>query len=136
MGAIGWLSTRAPSVVVGTLCASLLAFWFGVPDWVPTILAIAIGLMALALFATRVRRHEARGVDEFGDAKERSWLDYELAGKGTPPGYYVLAFFGFLTIVLTGFDSAYSRPAWAAFALGLVWGLANRSYAADDEAEG
>jgi hypothetical protein len=62
-------------------------------------------------------------------------LAWELAGKGTPPGFYVLGFFGFLTIMLTGFRSPHAMPAWAAFFLGIVWGIANRHYPADEETD-
>jgi|tagenome__1003787_1003787.scaffolds.fasta_scaffold20935882_2 hypothetical protein len=130
---IDMLSKRAPSIVVFTLCAALLAQWIEAPVWLPKLLAIAVGGLALLLFASRVRRHEFRRQDESGT--ERSWFDYELAGKGTPPGYYILAFFGFVTIVLTGFQSAYAMPAWAAFALGIVWGLANRSYPLEEDGD-
>ena len=125
------LSRRAPSVVVFTLCAALLLAWTGAPAWMPSTLAIIVGSLALLLFATRVRRHEPASADD-----DKGWLAHELAGRGMPPGSYVLAFFGFLTIVLTGFQGSYALPAWAAFALGIVWGLANRSYPLDGEAEG
>ena len=130
---IDTLSKRAPSIVVFTLCAALLGAWFGVPAWLPTALAVVVGCVALLLFAARVRRHQPDTSLE--EDSPRSWIQYELAGNGTPPGSYVLAFFGFLTIVLTGFQSAYAMPAWAGFALGIVWGLANRTYPAGDEME-
>jgi hypothetical protein len=96
-------------------------------------LAIVVASLAVLLFIARVRRHEPRIEDDAEGPK--SWIAYELAGEGMPPGSYVLAFFGFLTIVLTGFQSAYATPAWAAFALGIVWGLANRSYRSGKEAD-
>lgn len=130
---IDTLSKRAPSIVVFTLCAALLGAWFGVPVWLPTGLAVVVGCLALLLFASRVRRHEREASQE--EDSPQSWIQYELAGSGTPPGYYVLAFFGFLTIVLTGIQSAYAMPAWAGFALGIVWGLANRTYPAEGEIE-
>jgi len=129
------LSKRAPSIVVFTLCASLLGAWIEAPVWLPTTLAIVVGGLALLLFAARGRRHGLQGREELGFTRNRHWIAYELAGKGTPPGHYVLAFFGFLTIVLTGFQSSYAMPAWAGFALGIVWGIANRDYPADEEAD-
>ena len=130
---IDTLSKRAPSIVVFTLCAALLGAWIGVPVWLPTALAVVVGSLALLLFAARVRRHEpAAAQDE--DAPQ-NWIQYELANNGTPPGYYMLAFFGFVTIMLTGFQSAYATPAWAGLALGIVWGLANRTYPAEGEIE-
>jgi hypothetical protein len=130
---IRMLSKRAPPIVVLTLCGALLSQWIEAPVWLPKLLATVVGSLALLLFATRVRRHEFHSPDDSGI--ERSWFDYELAGKGTPPGYYILAFFGFVAIVLTGFQSAYAMPAWAAFALGIVWGLANRSYPLEEEGD-
>ena len=130
---IDTLSKRAPSIVVLTLCAALIGTWIGVPEWLPIALAMVVGSLALLLFAARVRRHESEASQE--DDSSQSWFQHELAGSGTPPGYYVLAFFGFLTIVLTGFQSAYAMPAWAGFALGIVWGLANRTYPAESEME-
>ena len=73
--------------------------------------------------------------EELGFTQNRHWIAYELAGKGTPPGSYVLGFFGFLTVVLTGFQSPYAMPAWAGLALAIVWGIANREYPTDEEAD-
>lgn len=90
------LAKHAPSIVVRTLCASLLAELAGAPAWMPRVLAIVVGSLALLLFVARVRRHDIATPAD--DAAPRSWFEYELAGKGTPPGYYVLAFFGFSTL--------------------------------------
>lgn len=129
------LSKRAPSIVVCTLCISLIAAWINAPLWLPTTLAIAVGGLALLLFLARGRKHRLRSGDEPGDADEGSWVAYELAGQGTPPGFYVLAFFGIVTIALTGFQTPYARPAWAGFALGIAWGIANRTYPGNEEAD-
>jgi hypothetical protein len=130
---IDTLSKRAPSIVVFTLCAALLGAWIGVPVWLPTALAVVVGSLALLLFAARVRRHEPEAAQD--EDAPQNWIQYELANNGTPPGYYMLAFFGFVTIMLTGFQSAYATPAWAGLALGIVWGLANRTYPAEGEIE-
>lgn len=132
-GMINRLSKSAPSIVVFTLCAALVGAWIGVPTWLPSALAGVVGTLALLLFLARVRRHEPEAEQDADHP--RSWIGYELAGKGTPPGYYMLAFFGLLTILLTGFQSAYAAPAWAGFALGIVWGLANRTYPVGQEAD-
>ena len=124
------LSKRAPSIVVLTLCASLVGAWIEVPASLPRTLAVIVGSLALLLFGARVRRQESLSSDE---TETPTWIAYELAGKGTPPGYYVLGFFGLLTIALTGFQSSYAMPAWAGLALGIVWGLANRDYRADEQ---
>jgi len=129
---IDGISKRAPSVVVFTLSASLLAAWLNAPHWLPTVLAVGVGSLALLLFLTRGGPLRFQGQEKSDD---RSWIAQELAGKGTPPGFYVLAFFGVLTIALTGFQSPYATPAWAGFALGIAWGIANRSYPADEDAE-
>ena len=125
------LSKRAPSIVGLTLCASLLGAWVDAPGWVPTTLAFVVGSLALALFAARGSRHGLRSKDGPGFTDNGDWLASELAGKGTPPGFYLLCFFGLITIMLTGFQPPHALPAWAGCALGIAWGLANRSYPVD-----
>jgi hypothetical protein len=127
------LSKRAPVIVVVTLCAALVGAWTSVPVWLPKGLAIIVGSLALLLFAAKGRRHQFETREELGFERNRDWIAYELAGQGTPPGYYLLGFFGFLTIFLTGFQSPYAMPAWAGFALGVVWGIVNRHYPAEQE---
>jgi hypothetical protein len=131
---IDGLSKRAPSIVVLTLCASLLGEWMEAPGWLITAIAIAVGALALLLFAAR-GRGPRRSAEDSGATQSKNWIAYELEGKGTPPGSYLLCFFGFLTVVLIGFQSPYARPAWAGVALGVVWGIANREYPPDDEEE-
>lgn len=132
---IDLLSRRAPSVVVFTLCASILSAWVEAPLWFPTTLAVVVGGLALLLFVARTGRHALRSKEDLGFTQNRSWLAWELAGKGTPPGSYLLAFFGFLTIALIGFQSHHAKPAWAGIALGIVWGIANRRYPEDEGGE-
>jgi hypothetical protein len=127
------LSKQAPSIVVFTLCASLLAAWIDAPLVFPMALAIVVGCAALLLLLARGGRHRLKS-REAQSSTHKHWISYELAGKGTPPGNYILAFFGFLTVALTGFQSPYAMPAWAALALGIVWGIANRDYPEDEEA--
>jgi hypothetical protein len=114
-------------IVIMTLCAALVADWAGAPLWLPYGLAIIVGSLALVVMASRDRRGPIR-TDEGPDATGNSWIAHELAGKGSPPGFYVLGFFGLITIILTGFQGPYSMPAWAALALGVAWGIANARY--------
>jgi len=123
------LSRRAPTIVALTLCAALVADWVSAPVWLPKGLAVIVGSLALMLLAMRGRRFETR---EDHESDSDSWIAYELAGKGTPAGFYPLGFFGIVTIVLTGTQSTYSLPAWAAFGLGIAWGLANAQYPIDE----
>jgi len=132
---IDLLSQRAPSVVLLTLCASILSAWIDAPEWFPTTLAVVVAGLALLLFVARTGRHGLQSKEEPGSTQDRSWLAWELAGKGTPPGSYLLAFFGFLTVALTGFQSPHAMPAWAGFALGVVWGIANRQYPSGEDGE-
>jgi hypothetical protein len=126
------VSNRAPTIVVLTLCSALLGAWTGAPDWLANGLAVAIGALALILLAARGRRHSLATPPEklgFPSLKER--IAYEFAGKGTPRGSYLLAFFAFLTTMLTGFQSVYGRLAFAGFGLTVVWVIVNARYPAD-----
>ena len=125
------LSKRAPTIVAFTLFAALVADWINAPVVLPQGLAIIVGSLALALLAARGRRQVS--AKDLGFDSDIGWIAYELADKGTPQGFYVLGFFGVLTIVLTGVQSPYSLPAWAAFALHIAWGMANARYPLDDE---
>ena len=126
------LSKRAPMLVAFALCAALLGTWSGAPDWLANGLAIIVGFLALALLSARGRQNEFRTAEELGSTRSGDWIAYELAGKGSPPGFYVLAFFGVLTIVLTGVQTPYALLAWAGFGLGIVWGIVNARYPADE----
>lgn len=127
---IDLVSRRAPSIVAYTLVISLVFAWAGVPVWAVTVFAIVLALLALLLFAARGGGSSAPRSNE-----ERSWLAWEVAGKGTPPGSYLLAFFSFLTVFLIGPGSPHARPAWAAFALAVVWGVTNRHYPTEEETD-
>ena len=126
------LSERAPTIVAFTLVAALVADWINAPVVLPQGLAIIVGSLALVLLAARGRR-QFNAKKNLGFDSDIGWIAYELAGKGTPQGFYVLGFFGVLTIVLTGVQSPYSLPAWAALVLHIAWGMANARYPLDDE---
>lgn len=129
------LSKRAPTIVAFNLCAALLGAWIDAPVWLANGLAIVVGVLALALLASRGRRNEFKTAQELGGTRSGDWIAYELAGKGSPPGFYVLGFFGFVTIVLTGFQTPYAMLAWASLFLGIVWGIVNARYPADETPE-
>ena len=129
------LSKRAPNIAALTLCAALVGTWTGAPVWLTNGLAVIVGSLALVLLAARGRRNQFKSAEELGSGRFSDWIAYELAGKGSPPGFYLLGFFGFVTIFLTGFQSPYSRPAWAGFFLSVVWGIANARYPADKASE-
>jgi hypothetical protein len=126
------VSKRAPIIVVLTLCSALLGAWTSAPVWLANVLAAVVGSLALILLAARGRRHSlVTPPEELGFAGLKERIAYELAGNGTPPGYYLLGFFGFLTIMLTGFQSPYGMLAFSGFALGVVWGIVNARYPSD-----
>ena len=122
------LSKRAPTTVVYTLCAAIFGAWVGAPAWIANGLAIIVGMFALVVLASRRRQYHIRAVGEPEPEETPSWLGYELAGKGTPLGTYLLAFFAFLTAMLTGFDSPYGKLAWAGLALAVAWSAANAHF--------
>lgn len=115
-----------------TLFAALAADWLDAPVALPRGLAILVGSLALVLLAASGRRRLGGNQDPVSD-NSKSWIAYELEGQGMPPGFYALGFFVIVTIVLTGMQSPYSLPAWAALCLGIAWGRANASYPIDDE---
>ncbi len=126
------LSSRVPLIVIVTLCAALIGAWTSAPVWVANGLAIVVGILALLLFASKGRREQFNTAEEQDVTRSRGWIAHELAGHGTPPGFYVLGFFGVVTIVLTDYQSAYAKLAWAGFILGVVWGIVNAHYPADE----
>ena len=115
-------------IVVISLCAALVSAWTGAPEWLDNGLAIGVGILALVLLAGRGRQNEFGRAQELGASRSGDWLAYELAGKGSPPGFYPLGFFGIVTIVLTGIQSPAAKLAWAGFVLGVVWGIVNARY--------
>lgn len=121
------LSGRAPTIVVVTLCAALVAYWAEVPVWLSYGVAIVVGCFAVVVMGARNRREQPAGIEE-EDASGSSWIAQELAGKGSPAGTYVLCFFAIVTIMLTGLTGAHALPAWAALALAAAWGVANARY--------
>ena len=126
-GARGWDLGHAveagPVIVIIALSAALVGAWTSAPIWLAKSAAIIVAGLALLLLAARKRRHLFDTTGEAGFTNNSGWIAHELAGKGTPPGSYLLGFFGFLTIALTGFNSPYAMLAWAGFALDVVWGI-------------
>jgi hypothetical protein len=123
-------------IVVITLCAALVSAWSDAPEWLDNGLAVGVGTLALVLLAARGRQNEFRTAQGLESSRSRDWIAYEIAGKGSPPGFYPLGFFGIVTIVLTGLQTPASKPAWAGFLLGVAWGIVNARYPADETLEG
>lgn len=128
-GELTKFARRVPTVVIVGLCAALLAYWTEAPLWLPYGLAAALAGLALVLMVLRSRRPIASGRDD----PNTDWLATELAGYGSPPGTYLLAFFAIMTVALTGFDGAYALPAWAALLLIAAWAAANAQPAPAEE---
>lgn len=131
----GELSRRTPAIVTITLFIALVGYWADAPLWLPYGLAIIVGSLALVLMAARDRRAQVKTEEELGSNSSASWIAHELAGKGSPSGSYLLAFFSLVTIMLTGFQGPYALPGWAGLALGAAWGITNARYPTDERPE-
>lgn len=129
------LSKRAPQIAIATFCAALLCAWLSAPLWLSNSIAIIVAALAVLLLLTKGRLHHLEIPEDPDSTTSKSRIAYELAGKGSPPGSYILAFFGFLTIMLTGMQLPIAAPAWAGFALVVVWAFVNARYPAEDELE-
>lgn len=130
------LSKRAPVIVVVTLITSLFGAWSKAPDWLFNALAIVVGSLALLLWAARGLPRQFKSKEDLGFTRNRDFVAHELAGKGTPRGSYLLGFFGFATILVSGFQTPYGTLAFAGLALSVVWGIVNTRYPSDWEASG
>ena len=124
------MSKRTPTIVIASLCVSLLSDWVDAPAWLPNGFAVIVAGLALVLFASK-RRRQFSNADELEPSTSSDWLAHELAGQGSPAGSYLLGFFSIVTIVLTGVQSAFAMPAWAGLALSIVWAIVNASYPED-----
>lgn len=126
------LTKLSPVIVGATLSIALVADWLAAPLWLPYCLAAIVGCFALAVIAARNRSYKTGDEEEPGSAGKVSWVTHELAGNGSPPGFYLLGFFGFVTVMLTGVEGAYALPGWAGLALCAAWGIANARYPQGD----
>ena len=71
-----------------------------------------------------------------GNHRSRRWSmversTFEFFAKGTPRGYYVLAFVSWFAVVLTGLRFPYPAVAIAGRALTVAWGEDRRRYPAE-----
>jgi hypothetical protein len=125
------LSKRAPVIAILALLAALIGTWARAPAELLNALAIAVGSLALLLWATRGLPIQFKSREDLGFSRNRDWIAYALAGKGVPRGYYLLGLLGLATMLLSGFNWL----AFAGFMLGVVWGIANCRYPADQAAD-
>ena len=121
------LQRRAPIIGGMTLLAAVIGEWSGVPVRILDVSAIAIGSLALALWAVRGLPLQHKSKEELGFTRNRDWFAYELTGKGSPRGFNLLGFLGIATVLLTGFQSL----AFAGFALIVAWGIVSMRYPND-----
>jgi hypothetical protein len=127
------LSRRSPRIVLITLCIALVSSWLGAPLWLPRGLAVVVGAIAIVVMASRDRRNPISAADEIDATDKGGWIAQELAGSGSPSGSYVLGWCSVVAIALTGFQGAYTLPAWAALALVVAWAIANADYRREEE---
>jgi hypothetical protein len=126
------LVKRAPGIAALTFGIALVAAWFSAPDWLCNGIALIVGGLALLVLIARGRRNEFRHAEAIESTRAGDWLNYELAGKGSPEGFYPLVAFGVITAVLTGFEAPYDKLAYAGLALAIAWGFVSARYPANE----
>jgi len=125
------LSKRAPVIAALAFATSLLGKWTSAPVLPFYILAVVVGLMALALATTKGLSRIFKSKEELGFGRNRDWIAYLGSMKGRPRGFLRLSCFGFVALIISGLNQPYGNLAFAGWFLLIAWGIANRRYPAD-----
>ena len=123
------LSKRAPLIVVGVLLFAVVGPWVGVPDAILNILAVAVGSLAIVLWASKGLPLQSKSNGELGFARSRDRIGFGWSARGAPRGAFALGLVAGATTILTGGQSL----AFAGFGLTVVWIIIETKYPADGE---
>ena len=123
------LSKRAPLIVVGVLLFAVVGPWVGVPDAILNILAVAVGSLAIVLWASKGLALQSKSSGELGFARSRDRIGFGWNARGAPRGAFSLGLVAGATTILTGGQSL----AFAGFGLTVVWIIIETKYPADGE---
>ena len=121
-------SQRAPVIIGMAIVAAVTGAWWKAPHWPFYPLTIALVLLAAVVWGRRGLARQLKSKEQLGFRRNRDWLAFQLFAKGTPRGYYALAFVSWLAVVLTGLRFPYAAVAIAAMMLTVAWGEDRRRY--------
>lgn len=121
-------SERAPIIVGVAIIAAVAGAWSNARDWPFYALALALLVLAAVVWARRGLARQLKSKEQLGFSRNRDWLGFEFFAKGTPRGYYALAFISWFAVVLTGLRFPYAAVALAGMALTVAWGEDRRRY--------
>jgi hypothetical protein len=110
------------------IVAAVAGARWNAPHWPFYALTIALLLLAAVLWARRGLARQLKSKEQLGFRRNRDWLSFEAFAKGTPRGYYVLAFVSWFAVVLTGLRFPYGAVAIAGMMLTVAWGEDRRRY--------
>jgi hypothetical protein len=121
-------SQRAPVIIGVAIVAAVAGAWWNAPHWPFYALTIALLLLAAVLWGRRGLARQLKSKEQLGFRRNRDWLGFELFAKGTPRGYYALAFVSWFAVVLTGPRFPSAAVAIGAMVLTAAWGEDRRRY--------
>ena len=124
-------SARAPVIVGVAIIAAVAGAWSNAPHWPFYAVTIALLVLAAVVWARRGLARQLKSKEQLGFRRNRDWLGFEFFAKGTPRGYYALAFVTWFAVVLTGLRFPYAAVALAGMALTVAWGEDRRRYPAE-----
>jgi len=131
MGFTGFVeaaSVRAPAIIGMAIVAAVAGAWSNAPHWLFYALTIALLLLAAVVWARRGLTRQLKSKEQLGFRRNRDWFRFEFFAKGTPRGYYALAFLSWFAVVLTGLRLPYAAVAIAGMMLTVAWGEDRRRY--------
>ena len=121
-------SVRAPVIIGVAIIAAVAGAWSNAPHWPFYALTIALLVLAAVVWARRGLARQLKSKEQLGFQRNRDWFRFEFFAKGTPRGYYALAFVSWFAVLLTGLRFPYAAVAIAGMMLTVAWGEDRRRY--------